>query len=344
MKTAQLLVTAISVVLASAPVHAQHAGHGTTQPASPPAKTVKKSEPPASADKTSQSNTDHSKMDHSQMQGMDHSKMDHSQMQGMDHSKMDHSQMQRMDQSDGDLPANAVPREPIPAVTAAERAEAFPPVHEHHKHGTSIQNYSLIDRLEISRAGGKSEQAWEAIGWVGGDVQKFWWRTEGHAQSGSVERASVEALYGRGVRAWWDVVAGVRHDFGEGPGRTWVGVGVQGLAPYKFEVSATAYVGPQGRTALRAGAEYDSLITNRLILQWRLEGNAYGKDDPALRIGSGLSTIEAGMRLRYEINRQFAPYVGVEHDQAFGDTARYRRASGHGAGDTKVLAGVRIWF
>ncbi len=331
MKTAQLSVTVISVVLASASVHAQHVGHGMTQPASPPAKTVKKSEPPASAYKNSQSNTDHSQMDHSQMQDMDHSKMDHSQVQGKP-------------QSDGDLPANAVPREPIPALTAADREEAFPPVHEHRKHGTSIQNYSLIDRLEVSRVGGKGEQAWEAIGWVGGDIQKFWWRTDGHAQSGTVERASVELLYGRGVRAWWDVVAGVRQDFGEGPGRTWVGVGVQGLAPYKFEVSATAYVGPQGRTALRAGVEYDSLITNRLILQWRLEGNAYGKDDPAISIGSGLSTIEAGMRLRYEITRQFAPYIGVEHDRAFGDTARYRHASGHGAGDTKVLAGVRIWF
>ena len=175
-------------------------------------------------------------------------------------------------------------------------------------------------------------------------MQKFWWRSEGHAADGKVARGSVEALYGRGIRAWWDLVAGVRHDFGTGPSRNWLGVGVQGLAPYKFEVSATAYVGEQGRTALVAEAEYDILLTNRLILQWRAEASAYGKDDPALGIGRGLSSVEAGLRLRYEITRRFAPYIGIEHERAFGGTARHRRTLGDDAGDTRAVAGLRIWF
>lgn len=244
----------------------------------------------------------------------------------------------------GDLPVDAPPREPIPVATDADRAAAFPAVHAHHQHGTSTHAYSLVDRLEVSDADDGTALGWEGSGWIGGDLHRFWWRTEGHALQDTVERASMEGLYGRGIRAWWDVVAGVRHDFGEGPGRSWVGVGIQGLAPYKFEVSATAYAGQQGRTLLQAEAEYDTLLSNRWILQWRAEARAYGKDDPALAIGAGLSTLEAGLRLRYEVTRQFAPYIGIEHGRAFGRTADLRRAAGHRADDTTVVAGIRIWF
>lgn len=275
---------------------------------------------------------------------VDHSKMDHSQMKGMDHSKMSHSQTQQTDQSANPVSASKQPLEAIPLVTDADRAAAFPQVHHSHQHGTSVQNYSLIDRLEIANTEDGQGFSWEAKGWVGGDVQKFLWRTEGHGDDGSVDRGKVELLYGRGIRAWWDVVAGVRQDFGRGPERTWVGLGIQGLAPYKFETSATLYVGSQGRTTLNASAEYDTLWTNRLIMQWRAEANVYGKDDPLLGIGSGISTIEAGARLRYEINRQFAPYVGVEYERAFGRTADFRKIAGEKAGETRFVAGFRIWF
>ena len=227
------LAAGIAACLGATPAFAQqadeHAGHHQTPPT------------PTSTDKAKEAQTPSKQAD------MDHTTMDHGQMQDMDHAKMGHA-------DDGELPAAADPREPIPVPDAADRAAAFPAVHDHHQHGTSIQDYSLIDRLEVSDADEGTELGWEASGWVGGDIQKFWWRTEGHALDGEIERGQVEALYGRGIRAWWDVVAGVRHDFGEGPGRTWVGVGVQGLAPYKFEVSATAYVGEQGRTALVAEA------------------------------------------------------------------------------------------
>lgn len=136
----------------------------------------------------------------------------------------------------------------------------------------------------------------------------------------------------------------MRHDFGDGPGRTWAAVGFQGLAPYWFNVQATAYVGKGGRTALRFEPEYDLLLTQRLILQPNVKISLYGKNDPQRGIGSGLSDIEAGLRLRYEFSRKFAPYVGVVYGRKFGNTARYANASGQVTGETRAVGGVRIWF
>lgn len=358
--------------------HAQHAGHTmpmtmpkpaakpTTKPATAPAsKPVKKSTAQAAKPKPAAPKVDHSKMqgmDHSQMDGMDHSKMegmdhsnmegmDHSKMEGMDHSKMegmDHSQMEEMDHSKMDHSAmgqgDGTLVTPIPVVTDVDRQAAFPDVHLHHLHGTDTHSFWLVDRLEVSDADTGTALGWEASAWIGGDVQRLWLRTEGEAVDGRVEHGDIEVLYGRSVRTWWDVMAGVRQDIGEGPSRTWAAFGVQGFAPYKFEVAATAYVGQSGRTAARVEAEYETLFTNRLILQWRAEANAYGKADPLNRIGSGVSTLEAGLRLRYEVTRQFAPYIGIEHERAIGNTADLRRASGHSASDTRVVAGVRMWF
>ena len=307
--------------------HAQHVGH-----VMPPAK---RATPPADAEvkpavDAATDGIDHSKMDHSKMPEMDHSKMDHSRMQGMDHSKMGH-------ETDN-------PLTPIPPVTEADRTAAFPDVHLHHLHGTAVHSMWLLDRLEVSDADPGTALGWEGSAWIGGDVQRLWLRTEGEAVAGRVEHGNVEVLYGRSVRAWWDVVAGIRQDFGDGPSRTWAALGVQGLAPYKFEVAATGYVGDGGRTAARIEADYDTLFTNRLILQWRAEANAYGKADPMAGIGSGVSTLEAGLRLRYEITRQFAPYIGIQHERALGNTADLRRAGGHGASETRVVAGLRLWF
>ena len=117
-----------------------------------------------------------------------------------------------------------------------------------------------------------------------------------------------------------------------------------GLAPYMFEVSATAYLGESGQVGIGAEAEYEMLFTNRLIGQWLVEGDAWSKDDPEVGIGSGLSTVEAGFRLRYEFHRQFAPYVGVVWERAYGGTADQRRAQSGDIDDTRIVAGVRIWF
>ena len=348
----------------------------TTEQKPPPAKPAETPRPPAAkapakatqpvrktaTPEAAPAAVDHPTMDHSKMEGMDHSKMespemtgmDHSKMEDMDHSKtedmdhskmegMDHSNMEGMDHSKIDhAPSTSVT--PIPLVTQADREAAFPAVHTHHEHGTSINSYWLLDRLEVSDANDGTALGWEALAWIGGDIQRVWLRSEGESVDGRIEHGDVEVLYGRSVRAWWDVFAGVRQDVGEGPSRTWAAFGVQGLAPYKFEVAATAYIGQGGRTALRAEVEYDTLLTNRLILQWRAEANAHGKADPLAGIGAGLSTVEFGARLRFEVTRQFAPYIGIEHDRAFGNTADLRRNAGHGAADTRVVAGVRVWF
>jgi copper resistance protein B len=136
----------------------------------------------------------------------------------------------------------------------------------------------------------------------------------------------------------------VRHDAGEGPSRTWAALGVQGLAPYKFEVEATAYVGASGRSMATLAAEYDTLLSGRLVLQWHGEATLHGRDDPSRGIASGLSTVEAGARLRYEISRRFAPYVGLHWERALGGTADLRRDHGEPTGDTRLVAGIRFWF
>lgn len=259
-----------------------------------------------------------------------------------DHTHRDHAPATRHD-----LPPTAPPREPIPAVTPADRAAAFRDLDDHPMHGESIHAYWALDRLEAWDADGHGTgMAWEAEGWVGSDLHKAWFRSEGERLGGSTESAGVEVLYGRAIAPWWDAVAGVRHDFGAGdrPSRTYAALGFIGLAPYRFEVAATAYLGESGQLGIGAEAEYEMLFTNRLIGQWLLEGEAWSRDDPAAGTGSGLARLEAGFRLRYEFHRQFAPYVGVVHERLFGATADGHRAQSEARDDTRVVAGLRIWF
>ncbi|WP_449284325.1 copper resistance protein B [Lysobacter koreensis] len=236
------------------------------------------------------------------------------------------------------------PREPIPVVTEADRIAAFPDVAGHGAHDQTVHSYWLLDRLESWDADEGRGIGWEALAWVGTDLNRAWLRSEGEQVDVDTESAEVEVLYGRSVDRWWDVVAGVRHDFGEGPSQTFAAIGVMGLAPQKFEVEATAYFGQSGQTAARVEAEYDTLLTNRLILQWQAEAEFHGKDDARRGIGSGLSTVEAGLRLRYEFTRQFAPYLGVVWERGYGGTAGFRRAAGEDVEETKVVVGVRVWF
>jgi len=244
-----------------------------------------------------------------------------------------------------DAPASTLPREPIPALTDADRAAAFPVLRTHAMpHAASRTGYLLFDRLEGWNDDPGSGQAWEASAWYGGDIDRLWLRSEGERSGGRTEAADLEALYGHAVSPWWDLLVGVKQDLAPGDARTSAAFGVQGMAPYKFEVAATLYVGEGGSASARLEGEYDVLLTNRWILQPRLEAEAAFADDRAHGIGSGLSTLEAGLRLRYEISRRFAPYLGVVHERAFGATADYRRDAGEAARETRVVAGVRIWF
>ncbi|BCT93888.1 copper resistance protein B [Lysobacter helvus] len=270
---------------------------------------------------------------------VDHSTMDHSQMQ-MEHPTMDHSQMQM----DGAVPVPGELRTPIPALTDADREAARPTEHHHAEHDNTVHSKVLFNRLEAFDADHGNGLAWEGQAWIGTDTDKVWLRSEGERVDDRTESADLEVMYGRPIARWWDVVGGVRHDFKPGKSQDWAAIGLVGIAPYKFEVEATAYVGASGRTAARIEAEYEVLLTNRLILQPLVEANFNGKDDERRGVGSGLSTMEAGLRLRYEVHRKFAPYIGVVYERAFGDTADFRRALGEDKSDTRIVVGVRVWF
>ena len=212
------------------------------------------------------------------------------------------------------------------------------------------QSMLLVDQLEAVHTRHSNGQNWEAEGWYGNDDDKLWLRSEGERSSGGrLDDGDIEALWNHTVTAYWSSQLGIRQDMGEGPNRHWAAFGLQGLAPYWLELEATAYVGDAGRTAARFRAEYAWRFTQRLILQPELEVNAYGKSDPARRIGSGLSDADLGLRLRYEIHRQFAPYVGVVWTQRFGGTADFARedAQADASGrrfERQWVAGIRFWF
>ena len=270
------------------------------------------------------------------VEAVDHAAMGHEMPPdaSVDHAAMGH-----------EIPvAPAEPLLPIPVLSMADRAAAFPGVVAHAAHDDGIHSYWLLDRLEAWDADDGTGVGWEAASWVGTDLNRLWLRSEGERVGSSIETADIEVLYGRSVSRWWDVVAGVRHDFGEGPSQSFAAFGLMGLSPYKFEIEATAYIGQSGQTAARLEAEYDTLLTNRLILQWQAEVDFHGKDDELRGIGAGLGSFEAGLRLRYEVTRKFAPYIGVAWEHAFGQTADFRRAAGEAINDARLVAGVRIWF
>lgn len=202
----------------------------------------------------------------------------------------------------------------------------------------------LLDQAEWRHSSEADSAAWEGQGWYGNDYNKLWVKSEGEREEGITEDARVDVLWDRIITRWWSLQAGAREDFGNGPPRTWAAVGLQGIAPYWFDVEATFYAGEQGRTAARLKAEYDLLITQRLILQPEAELNVYGKPDPARRIGSGLSDLDSGIRLRYEFTRQLAPYIGFAWTRRFGRTAALARAARQSVNENQVVAGVRWWF
>jgi len=237
----------------------------------------------------------------------------------------------------------------IPPVTDADRAAAFPAVHTHGSRDQAINHFVLFDRAEWQTGNGQRALGVDAKGWIGRDISRLWLRAEGGREgTGGAGPASTQGeahvLYGRAVARWWDVVAGVRQEVGPGPDRTWAAVGVQGLAPYWFEVEATAYVGASGRTQLRLQTEYELLVTNRLVLQPLAELQVNGKADPARGLAAGLSSAEAGLRLRYIVRREFAPYIGVTWRQQYFGTARLSRATGSSTGSTRLAVGARVWF
>lgn len=203
-------------------------------------------------------------------------------------------------------------------------------------------HYGSIIFDELEWRAPHDDFAWKALAWYGGDYDKLMLRTEGESSAQSHSRN--ELLWDHAFSRWWNLQTGVRHDQGDGPSRTWAAFGLEGLAPWWIDVEATLYIADEGRSAVRLEARRDVRFTQRLLLQPLLEINAYGKDDTERRIGSGLSDIAAGLRLRYEFRREFAPYVGVHWTHLFGTTADLAGADGRDTDEAQFVAGFRVWF
>ena len=214
-----------------------------------------------------------------------------------------------------------------------------------HMADDEIHTFVLVDRFEYRVNDGPNTLNWDAEGWIGGDYDKLWIKTEGEkVLDGGVEHAEVQVLYSRLISPFWDLQAGIRYDPEPDPTRGFAVFGIQGLAPLFYEVEAAAFISHEGDVSARVEAEYDLLITQRLILQPRVEMNFAAQDVEKLGIGSGLNDVELGLRLRYEIVRKVAPYVGVSWTRKVGRTADYADRAGEDVDTLSFVTGIRLWF
>jgi copper resistance protein B len=335
------------------------AAEGASAQASDPQKNGGAGQTPASGHAETMEGMDHSQMDHSQM---DHSQMDHS---GMDHSQTNHADSDRMRSA---KPAQQQGKAAMgngmagmgqgmkmgPMQGGSPLPDARDP--DAYAEGASFANLPgnemndemrfgrvLFDKFEYAKGDGEHGQNIDAEGWYGNDYNKAWFKAEGERRGGRLQSLRAEALWDRTFATFWSTQLGVRHDTGGGDSRNWLAFGVRGLAPYWFDTEATAYWSG-GTLAARLQARYELLFTQRLILEPEVEANLYSRSDADSGLGSGLSDLGLGLRLRYEIRRQVAPYVGVTWNRNFGGTADYARARGERNKTTQLVAGVRIWF
>lgn len=204
----------------------------------------------------------------------------------------------------------------------------------------------LFDQLEGRTNGSNNELRWDGEGWLGTDENKLWLKSEGFSDGTQVNEGDQEALYDRPIprMRYFDGQVGVRADLDSGPARTWAALGIEGMAPYFFQVAPTLYIRDGGNVAGRLAGSFDVLFTQRLIAQPEAELNFYNKDDPARRIGAGFSDLDAGVRLRYEVSRKFAPYVGFAYNGKYGGTARYAKQVGDTTSDPRFVFGLRLWY
>lgn len=204
--------------------------------------------------------------------------------------------------------------------------------------------YALLgDRLEYNEQ--TDAGVFDLQAWYGTTFDRLVIKTEGEISEGSLEENQTDVLWRHAISAYWDTQVGIRLDYNkEGENRQWLAFGLQGLAPYWFELDMTAYIGEKGNTAFTLEAEYELLLTQKLIVQPRAEITLYGKDDEKNLLGSGLSSSAIGFRVRYEFTRQFAPYVGIEWSNKFGSTADYAKLNGQSSNDTAFVTGIKFWF
>jgi copper resistance protein B len=199
-----------------------------------------------------------------------------------------------------------------------------------------------LGEMTVGSGGG---YAWNGEAWIGGDEHRFVLKSEGEGERGDgVEDAEVQGLFSRPIGVYTDLQVGLRQDFEPGPSRTYATIGFETLMPAWVEAEGALFLSEKGHLSARIEAGADFRLTQRLVLQPRAELNAAAQEDESRGIGSGLSEAEVGLRLRYEIRRELAPYVGVVWSRKFGDTADFARAGGEDVKDVRAVAGLRAWF
>ena len=249
-----------------------------------------------------------------------------------------------------DLPAGDAPPPPVPTENAADAVYGAEAMHmgRHHLqtfHGGQKLFQALINIAEVQFRNGREAFEWDGEGWYGGDINRLWIKSEGEGEFGrSIEKAEVQALYSRAVDPYFNLQGGIRYDIKPNPSRVYATIGFEGLAPSFFDVEGALFLSNKGELLARAEGYYDQRITQRLILQPRAEISFAAQSSREIGVGKGLSDAEIGLRLRYDIRREFAPYVGVQYRRAFGDTRRFLRDAGEDPSSWSLLTGIRLWF
>jgi len=227
----------------------------------------------------------------------------------------------------------------------AEQPAAADPMANMHK--ATIYHHFVLE-TDLSRRKGIDSGAWDLDGWIGGDLNKVWLKSEGEIADGRTEKAELWGLYSRNVAAHWDVQAGLRYDprpdVPNARAHTYLTAGLTGLAPYWFETEAHLFVRDDGAVSARLRQENEWLITQRLIVKPRLEVNLNTRKDPMAGLGTGVTDASLGFQTRYEFSREFAPYVDLTYRQMYGATADYARTRGEKTNETRLSAGIRWVF
>ena len=202
----------------------------------------------------------------------------------------------------------------------------------------------MIDQLETREKDGENPLILETDVWIGKDLNKAWFKIDAEQVDGELEELEMQALYSKAIAPFWDLQVGWKHNSKPKPQRDWFAIGVKGLAPYQFEVDAALFFGGNGQMAARLSAEYEYMFTQKLVLSPETVINLYSKDDSEHGIGSGLSDLQLGLRLRYEVTREFSPYIGVNWNRKFGKTEDYAVSANESVDDTQIVVGVRAWY
>nr|WP_213806793.1 copper resistance protein B [Granulicella sp. dw_53] len=209
-----------------------------------------------------------------------------------------------------------------------------------------VFTHFLFNQLEGRTGGAGSELRWDGEGWIGTDMNRLWIKSEGVFEDGSASDGDHELFYDRPIPRlrYFDAQVGIREDLDSGPNRTWGAVGIEGLAPHFFQLESTFYFRDSGHVAGKVTGAYDLKTTQRLIVQPQLEMNFYGSPDRARGLGTGLTDLDTGLRLRYEFSRKLAPYIGFAYTNQFGSTAAYSRQAGESVANPRFIFGVRVWY